>query len=539
MKAHKKPKEFLQRKKELMKKRGNFSTLWESCAKHILPDRAEFLTSKTVGDENVSIFDTTAIDANFVLAGWIWSQMTNPSTHWFKCRVKNKLKREIWSVKEWFRLINDIMYDSFANSNFYDSMNSFYLVMGAIGTAPMFMNINRKEFKLQFTEITVRDTLLSENQGVVDTMYRTFKWSVRVMAAEWGEENLSKKAKELIADKKYDEELSILHIVEPYSDYNKDSLRGDEKPFRSVYMEEKEEHILEVGGYDVFPYVIGRFYRWSDSVYGRSPGMLALPDIRTADDQDKTNLRAGHKAVMPPLNIPGDMKGRVRTTPNALNFMGKSGEGITPIDTGLKGLPHAKDALERKQQKIEDKFFKRIILMLDSSGNVYKNIPEIMAREQEKMSVIGAPIGRLMHQVLGPIIEWAFLEHLKAGRFPEPPNELIDEEIDVEYTSPLAMTQKQLEVSSISRAMEMSVPAIQLNEEAKDNINTDKYIQKIFNVYGAEEVLNSPEEIEDTRLQRQQAQQEQMEQQQLAEGIQAAKTAVETGKGVAEIEEMI
>jgi hypothetical protein len=522
--AHKKPEDYLRRHKDLNIARGNFLTLWDSCAQHILPDRAEFLTKRQVGDEHVTLYESAAIDANFTLAGWLWSKLSSPYIHWFKASVRNKAKKDLWPVKRWFDETDEIMYSTFSQSNFYDSLFNLYLDLGAFGTAPLYMSSKIAPYRQYFKQYSIRDALIAEDQfGVIDTVYREFKFTVRQMLLRFGNEALSESTKLLAHDKKFDEEIDILHISEPRKNRNEASDLSNQMPFESIYMEKKAKHILSASGYKTFPHVVGRFYRWGQSAYGRSPGMLALPDLRTADQMDKTNIIQGHKTAAPPLNVPGDMVGRVRTTPDALNFKGPSGDGIDPINLG-NGLPFSIEMQDRRVKKIRDKFFADIILMLDNSGNVYKNIPEIMAREQEKMAVLGAPVGKLMDQVLGPVVEWSFMDHLENGMFPPVPQELDGEDLDIEYISPLAMMFKQLEGSGIGNAYELSRAAMEIDPSAAVNVDANKIIRKAFTIYGASDVLRSPEEVHEIRLQEQQTAQAEQAAQGLTEMVEGVKT---------------
>jgi hypothetical protein len=531
--AHKTSEEFLRRKKTLESKRGNFPALWQEVSEHVLPDRAEFLSTPVAGDRKGSnIFDTTAIDANILLASGLQTNMTNPSTDWFAIGPKRQELKENWVVKRWFEIVDQIMTASFSNSAYYNAMGEFYLDMGAPGTAPMFIDRALGPFRMIFQGFSCRDALIAENQfGIIDTMYRPFKWSLRQCAMTWGKERLSKDYQEMLNSNKEDEEVPLLHVTEPRPDRDRYSALAQQMPWASVYLEEKTGHLLEVGGYLSFPFVVGRFYKWGNSPYGRSPAMLALPDIRTADNQDETNLRAGHKAVSPPLNVPHDMKGRVRTTPDALNFMGKDSKGITAIDTGFRALPYSLEMQQERQERIKRKFFSHIFLMLSDSNNVYKNIPEIMAREQEKMTALGPMVGRFFHDVLGPTIERSFLLHLVNGQFPPPPPILQGEEIEIEYLSPLARTQRQMEGSGVTQAMQLCMPIFQVKPDSIDLINDEEWVKWAFDLYGAPgRLLNSPEQLQAIRDGKAEALQAQQEKEDMMMAGQGLKTVAEADR---------
>lgn len=531
--AHRTPEEFKQKKKALVAKRGSFPTLWQEVAEHILPDRAEFLTRSVAGERRGgSIFDTTAIDANLALAGYLQSNLTSQSSDWFTIGPKRQELKDMWDVKRWFEMADSIMTASFSNSEYYNAMSVFYTDLPSLGTAPMFIDRTLGPFNMLFRPFSCRDALLAEDQyGEIDTLYRPFEWTLRQCAMAWGKENLSPDYQKLLDSGKEEEKVPILHAVEPRPDRKTNLELSQQMPVASVYMEEKTGHFLEVGGYMSFPFVVGRFYKWGDDPYGRCPGMLALPDICTADDQDKTNLGAGHLAVRPPLNIPVDMDGKIRMTPDALNYMGKSNERVTPIHTGINGLPYSIEMQKERQERIKSKFFMNVIMMMDQSGNVYKNIPEIAAREQEKMNFLGPMVGRFMHQVLGKTIERSFMLHMVNGMFPPPPRVLEGEEIEIEYISPLARTMKQLEGSSVNQAMALSMPIFESKPESLDLINGDEWVRWAFGLYQTPSaILNSPDAVQENRMQRAEQAQQQQQNQDMMMATQGVKNLAEADR---------
>ena len=52
------------------------------------------------------------------------------------------------------------------------------------------------------------------------------------------------------------------------------------------------------------PYVVPRWWVISGEVYGRSPLMTALPQVKVANAATRTVMRAAEKAVDPPLTVP-------------------------------------------------------------------------------------------------------------------------------------------------------------------------------------------------------------------------------------------
>src|SRR3546814_14067211 len=63
---------------------------------------------------------------------------------------------------------------------------------------------------------------------------------------------------------------------------------------------------LQVSGYHEMPYICPRWDTSSGEDYGRSPGMVALPDANTAQAIGETMLVAGQSAADPPILVPSD-----------------------------------------------------------------------------------------------------------------------------------------------------------------------------------------------------------------------------------------
>ena len=72
-------------------------------------------------------------------------------------------------------------------------------------------------------------------------------------------------------------------------------------PFQSIYMEYESGHIISIGGFKENPYVIPRYLKASTEIYGRSPGMNALPDVKVLNKMVENALKAAAKQIDPPF----------------------------------------------------------------------------------------------------------------------------------------------------------------------------------------------------------------------------------------------
>ena len=68
-----------------------------------------------------------------------------------------------------------------------------------------------------------------------------------------------------------------------------------EKNYKSCYVLVEEKALLEEGGFDEFPYMVPRWQKVAGEIYGRSPSMTCLPDIKMVNQMMKTVIKAAQK----------------------------------------------------------------------------------------------------------------------------------------------------------------------------------------------------------------------------------------------------
>jgi hypothetical protein len=140
-------------------------------------------------------------------------------------------------------------------------------------------------------------------RGQVDTVHRKMELTARQAAELVGKDALSPKMAEAYADpKKIDSaKFEILHVIRPNEqlDTGKYDYRG--KAIASRYIAIAEKFILQRGGYFTMPIAVSRNTTAPSQKYGSSPMFKVMGTSQGLNEIAKTILRAGHKAVDPPL----------------------------------------------------------------------------------------------------------------------------------------------------------------------------------------------------------------------------------------------
>jgi hypothetical protein len=287
----------------------------------------------------------------------------------------------------------------------------------------------------------------------------------------------------------------------------------------------KKPHLLEMKGMNNFPYLTPRWSKISGEVYGRSPAMTALPDIKLINQVKANMIRYNQKATDPPMLIPDDGFGLpVDLRPGGTTYV-RAGTQDEIKTIPLLGQPMlTKDIMQDLQQDIRRAFFMDHLQLREGPQ---KTAQEVMQLSDESQRFMAPQLARQHDELLRPLVDIVLVQMLNNEMFEDIPRELAGQEVKVRYTSQIAKSQKSSEGNSLMRALELSMPFIEMNPEAADVFNHDEIVKYAGFITGlATKLYKEPEEIEQIRAARAE-QQQKMEEAEMAErgANAAAKTA--------------
>ena len=531
----------LSRYERLEGQRQNWETHWQEVADYMQPRKADVTKQRARGDKRMEqVFDSSPIQAVELLAASLHGMLTNPSTPWFTLRFKDEEIDNEDEAKLWLEASTDAMYTAFNRSNFQQEIFELYHDLITFGTAAMFIEEDDDDI-IKFSTRHINEVFIAENdKGRIDTIYRRFKISARAAIQKFGDavsSDVQTKAK-----KDPYEEMEILHAVYPRSEFNPNKKDKKNMPFESVYIEFKNGNELSVSGFREFPFVVPRYLKASNEIYGRSPAMTALPDVKMLNEMSKTTIKAAQKQVDPPLLVPDDgFLLPVRTVPGGLNFY-RSGtrDRIEPLNIGANN-PLGLNMEEQRRDSIRAVFYVNQLMMQQGPQ---MTATEVIQRNEEKMRLLGPVLGRLQSELLKPLIDRVFNILLRNNQLPQAPEFLSGQDIEIEYVSPLAKAQKSTELQSIMRAIEI-LGSMANVAPVFDYVNFDNLVKHLADIVGVpQKILKSQSQVNAERQQAQQQQQEQMQMQQVQQVAKAggdiaplAKALPEEARAVANAEE--
>lgn len=511
----------LKRSEILKNKRSNFESRWQEICELVMPRKANFTAKRQPGALNNQYqYDTTASYCADLLASSLHGFLTNPASNWFNLRfdsLPDELKDNS-ELRDWLAENTETMRTEFNRPSacFSTNIHETYIDLVTLGTAALYVGWNDKEDSLLFQSRYMGEIYVDENAaGQVDTIFREFSWNLRKIIEKWGRDCLPEDLKDNAHNPAYlEKEFTILHAIFPNHVYNRDKMQlPSNRPVSSVFILKEPKHLIAKDGYFEQALFVPRWLKVSDEIYGRSQAMSCLPDIKMLQEMMKETLTAAQLANYPTTLIKDDDE-FFPTMIKPHGFIKYRNTPPQPYNANVQpriGI----DFMNEIRGRIRTAFF--IDIMMTSEG-MNMTATEVMERVQEKMRALGPILGRLQSELLGPMITRGFGLLQRRGKLKPLPDitlkdgrQFVDLNVSIEYLSPLAMAQKQITAQNMAQAVEMSTPFFNLNPGSTVKVDCDKAIDKIFKVFGVDDVITAAEEIEAIREAQKQAASEQTE----------------------------
>jgi len=508
----------------LMEKRSNWESHWQEVADLMLPRKAEITKERARGDKrHTQIFDGTAVHALELLAASLHGMLTSSANRWFSLRYKESQLNDSDEAKEWLEDAENRMYDVIAKSNFQQEIFEAYHDLIAFGTSCLLIEEDQED-ALLFSARHIKEIYIQENKkGFVDTIYRRFKMPSQAVVAKFGFDNVSKEIQN-ISEKNPFDDVEIVHVVRPRLNYDPNKKDKQNMPFESIYFEYGTGHIISLGGFLENPYVIPRYLKASTEMYGRSPGMNCLADVKVLNRMVENSLKAAAKQIDPPLLIPDDgMLAPVRMSPGSINYY-RSGsrDRIEPLNINANNATTIN--AENQRRDAINKMFHIDQLVVAENRNM--TATEVLQRQEEKMRILGPVLGRLQSELLSPLIIRVFNILLRKQMFMPAPDILGEQELNIEYVSPMALAQRGQELQSLMRGLEI-FGSLSQSMPVMDYIDDNGLVKNIISILGLPaKVIKSDQQVQEIREGRAQQEAQMAEQQaQMAESEIAKNTA--------------
>ena len=385
-----------------------------------------------------------------------------------------------------------------------------------------------KETPFRFKNIPISHYVIDESSdNVVDTVIYKFKMTVKQLIQEFGIDNVSMKCRKVFEKgnaKDFNKKFEVIHVVCPRIN-RKGKIGKKNMPYASIYIEVESKHTLRNGGYETMPYVVARFLKDPEELYGRSPAINSMSDIKMLNAMNEILLKTEEKVLNPPMLVAHNsiMNKPDFSAGNIIYIRGSVFQDRpVPLETA-KNVRVGIEMLERLTNKIKESFYTDMFDYL--VGGKYMTATEVDARKQTKLFLIAPLLARVQNEKLTRIIERCFAILLEKGMFPEMPELLYQyPDYEIKFIGRMSDALKSIETNATQQVLMMLQPMMQYNPDVSMNFDWNTLIRDIGMNNGMPvKYIRPKEEVEAEIQQRNQMQMMQAQAQMANNGAKAAK----------------
>jgi hypothetical protein len=483
----------------LKNERTSWDAHWREISEHLLPRSGRFLmTDRNRGEKkHNTIYDSTGTRALRVLAAGMMSGMTSPARPWFRLTTSDPELDESAAVKTWLADVTRIMSMVFNESNTYRALHTMYEELGAFGTASSII-VADYDTIIHHHPLTIGEyAMTTDYRGKVNTLYREFEMTVGQMVNEFGYKNCSQAVQNLHDRNALEQWRPVIHAIEPRIDRDHSKKDGQNMAWRSCYMEPggTDGKFLREAGFKDFPALCPRWMTSGGDIYGNSPGMESLGDIKQLQHEQLRKAQGIDYKTKPPLQAPTSLTSRdVDMLPGGVSFVDSASPqgGIrTAFEVNID-LSHLLEDIRDVRERIKGSFYADLFLMLANGANTTMTATEVAERHEEKLLMLGPVLERLHNEILDPLIEMAFSRMVEAGIVPPAPQEMQGMELNVEFVSMLAQAQRAIATNSVDRFVGNLGAVAQLKPEVLDKLDADRWADAYADMLGIDPELIVP-----------------------------------------------
>jgi hypothetical protein len=302
-------------------------------------------------------------------------------------------------------------------------------------------------------------------------------------------------------------------------------------PFMSLYVEKESREVVKKGGYETMPYVVGRFIKDPDEIYGRSPAINSLGEIYMVNAMKNTLIKAARKTVSPPMGVSHNS---VLNSPmfdaGRIVYIKGSVFQDRPVPLQVTGdVRIGLDMIQQEQNSIKEAFYTDMFDYL--IGGKYMTATEVEARKQSKLFLFAPLLARIQSEKLNRILQRVFDILLTNGFLPPIPDILKQyPQYDIQFTGRMALALQNIEVSATQLTLGMIQPLAQYDPTILDNFDWNAIARGTAKSNGMPIAFVKTKEVVQAERAERAKQEQQMQQMQMAQ--MGADIAEKAGKPV-------
>jgi hypothetical protein len=415
-------------------RRAAWEGLWRDCYAFALPQRG-LGDDLPAGRRGEMLYDGTAPDAVEQLAASLLAELAPPFSQWIGFVPGMAVpEAERAALAPLLDRAAVRLHQAFDRSNLAVELHQGFLDLAVGGTACLMIEEAPpgEEAALRFAAVPLAHAVLAESGDLrLDTLYRRAAIAPSVLRRRFPGARLPPAGEE-----SGDARLPVIEAFEPEGGVWRYTL----------LLDGEEAAVLAEGRFPQAPFVAFRWLKAPGEIYGRSPVMTALPDIKTANKVVELVLKNASFAVAGMWQADDDgvlNPATVRIEPGTILPKAVGSAGLTPIQA-----PGKFDVSDLVLKDLRARI--RHTLLTDRLGPTdapRMTATEVLERSAETARLLGATYGRLQGELLAPLVRRSYAILARRGEVPDLP--LDGRTVALDYRSPVARAQGQRDLRAV------------------------------------------------------------------------------------------
>jgi hypothetical protein len=479
---------------QLKSERASWFAHWQELTSYILPRNGRYFRQDRDRGyrRHNNIYDSTGTRALRVLGAGMMSGATSPARQWFRLATPDPELNSYEPVKLWLDDVTKRMQRVFQKSNTYNALHQMYEELGCFGTAATVLLPDYQSVIHHYPLTCGEYCISTDAKGRVCTLYREFEMTVSQVVKEFGLEKCSVSVQNMYRTGNLDQWVPVIHAIEPRADRDIKKRDAKNMPWGSWYFEVGGEEgvFLRESGFQYFPALCPRWSVIGGDIYGNSPGMEALGDIKQLQHEQLRKAQAIDYQTKPPLQVPASMKNRdVETLPGGVSYYDGQSNGIkTAFEVNLN-LQYLLNDIMDCRERVRGAFYADLFLMLANIPNTRMTATEVAERHEEKLLMLGPVLERLHNELLSPLVDITFNRMVASGALPPAPQELQGMDLNVEFVSMLAQAQRAIGTNAVDRFVGNLGAIARMKPDILDKFDQDQWADVYADMLGVDPSL--------------------------------------------------
>ena len=434
----------------------------------------------------------------------------------FRLDADDALRKELGEDSRELRDLRDMtlpLMRELADTNFSSAVGAALNDETVLGTAVAYVEFNDVKRRLEFSSYQVGTGcyLYSSSHGDADTFARSFELTPKQAYSRYGKAVGDDVIEKALSDNLGDSRIEYLWLVYPRAVYGEKVGRATrevpmvssrEKAFGHLVIDRTRKRVVEVSGYDRFPFAVSVWSPLGGSIYGWGPIEMSMRDIKRMSKLQFCYSEALDKQVDPAMIVPYSWDS-FETSAGARNYVEATGlvrDAFAVVEPQAQ-LPDIRSDMEMSMSNIQRNCLLDAFETFDRETKTM-SATEARGRTGQSVRAIASVAQSVHNGLLSALIQRSLDLLLENGILgTELPEGVARERVRVKYVSVLASMVLDAETNKLRDffgvVAEIANARNMVGELFDVHFDTDKVFAHLADFYSIpQDVIRSKDERE-------------------------------------------